>query len=553
LARQDPAELLGNYSFCLRRLQSPALFDLSLSHFDQPAFVPWDRPTLRLVYQSFCRLAEMSHAVAQTAGGVDAEEAWCAAAAATLGWLAMSAVDSVDVGRCLEHEAFARRPREIERDCWGQDHPGIARRLAQAWHLPDHFAAIAGHLGLPVETAEELGAKPRLFLVIQLAVALLREHADPLQLPCARPCAELADRLELAPAQLELLEGIARKTVAEPRAPGPWEAPSQTALLRDVLVLAAENRRIGRSHAVERLDQRLDLLQTTLEKQDAAFAERLEVGKLGAMAEFAAGAGHEINNPLAVISGQAQYLIRSLEEATPIQRLLHAETENLVCGGGVPAEHSTLRMSPPRLRESLQKVIQQVQRIHDLLRQLMLFARPPRPQKKVTDMVALVHEVLTAHSELATEHKVRVDSPPLGLSVLVLADPAQLRLTLDGVIKNAIQAAGDSGWIAVRFRTESPEVLQVIIEDSGTGPGRRQREHLFEPFYSGREAGRGHGLGLSIAWRLAREQGGRVRFVPLPHGPTRFEISVPLNDPLDCEPSPSGNGRVTSHVSGTSV
>jgi len=69
--------------------------------------------------------------------------------------------------------------------------------------------------------------------------------------------------------------------------------------------------------------------------------------------------------------------------------------------------------------------------------------------------------------------------------------------------------------------------IELIVEDSGPGLGVLQREHMFDPFYSGREAGRGRGLGLSIAWRLARQLGGDVRFDEVPGGPTRFVLSLP--------------------------
>jgi signal transduction histidine kinase len=157
--------------------------------------------------------------------------------------------------------------------------------------------------------------------------------------------------------------------------------------------------------------------------------------------------------------------------------------------------------------------------------------------------------VLTAHRDLALEHKVRVDAPQFGPSVLAHADPGQLRTVLNCLVKNAIEAAGATGWVAARLEREGSELLHVLIEDSGSGPDRRQRDHLFEPFYSGREAGRGHGLGLPIAWRLAREQGCSVRFVPLPHGPTRFVLTLPLLHAPDPITPPSSNGRVNYQTS----
>ena len=62
----------------------------------------------------------------------------------------------------------------------------------------------------------------------------------------------------------------------------------------------------------------------------------------------------------------------------------------------------------------------------------------------------------------------------------------------------------------------SPATAQELVhfpslEDNGPGPTPLDREHLFDPFYSGRKAGRGPGLGLPAAWQLARQHGGDVR------------------------------------------
>ena len=73
--------------------------------------------------------------------------------------------------------------------------------------------------------------------------------------------------------------------------------------------MAAENRRLRDAPLHRRLEQEADDLHRALEAQARAAGRRLRDGKLTALAEFAAGAGHEINNPLAVISGQAQYLL----------------------------------------------------------------------------------------------------------------------------------------------------------------------------------------------------------------------------------------------------
>ena len=92
------------------------------------------------------------------------------------------------------------------------------------------------------------------------------------------------------------------------------------ALLRDLLALAAENRRLRDVPTLRRGESEADALADALQEARAGEAERLRAQKLASMAELAASAGHEINNPLAVISGQAQFLLNKLRVPKPRAR-----------------------------------------------------------------------------------------------------------------------------------------------------------------------------------------------------------------------------------------
>ncbi len=116
--------------------------------------------------------------------------------------------------------------------------------------------------------------------------------------------------------------------------------------------------------------------------------------------------------------------------------------------------------------------------------------------------------------------------------MFVEADPGQVRTVVSCLLRNAVEAAPADGWAGARLELPDREHVEVVVEDSGPGVAPAQQEHLFEPFYSGRQAGRGRGLGLPIAWRLAREQGGSVRFLPAAGGPTRFVLSLPRHGPV---------------------
>src|SRR5262249_6858338 len=150
-----------------------------------------------------------------------------------------------------------------------------------------------------------------------------------------------------------------------------WESPKSVPFLRDLLALAAEILRLRGAPVLEHLEHERDELERALEKMRSGEATRLKAQKLRSLAEFAAGAAHEINNPLAVISGQAQYLL------------------------GHESDSSRQR--------SLQTIISQTQRVHQVLNDLMQFARPSQPQRQVIDVCNLVREALLSLHDCALE------------------------------------------------------------------------------------------------------------------------------------------------------
>ena len=226
------------------------------------------------------------------------------------------------------------------------------------------------------------------------------------------------------------------------------------------------------------------------------------------MAEFAAGAGHEINNPLAVILGQAQYLLG----------------------------HEAEWFAPDpegEARKALQKIVGQTRRIHGLLRDLMQFARPAPPSPAWHDLPSLVDEVAAGLADLAEQRQVSLAADVRPDRLAAFLDAGQTKAALTCLLRNAIEAAPAGGWARLVFHdAATTDTLQVAVEDSGPGPDAAIRASLFDPFFSGRSAGRGRGLGLSTAWRLARQQGGDVRLEPpQPGEPTRFVLTLPRVDP----------------------
>jgi signal transduction histidine kinase len=515
--RQDPGAvllLLRSSSYLESSLPFPhallgqaAALDHAARLLEQPAgFRDWHDPRIRPAYDACLTLARLCRGLALRSSRADPERAWCCGLLAPLGWLALAAVAPNRVASALLDSHFPRDPAGVCGRHFGTGPGVVARRLARHWELPAWLAGPVAHLELPLEHARRLGVDPQLFALTRLAVWLARQRG--VEMGLLGDC-EL--NAEEALTGLRLVDLDAVELPAEESPPLAFADPHQQPLLRDLLALASENRRLRNAPRLAALEGELDDLHAALGEQVRGEAERLRAAKLSGLAEFAAGASHEINNPLAVISGQAQYI-------------LGHQADWLAADTGSSA------------KQALQAIIAQVKRIHTILRDLMHFARPAPPRPSWLDLPTLMGEVAASLEEAAAPRRVRIEVTARPERLAVLADPEQVRAALTCLLRNAIEAAPTDGWARLALAEPGPvERVEVQVEDSGSGPAPEQRPHLFDPFYSGRSAGRGRGLGLPLAWRLARQQGGDVWLDPArPGQPTRFVLALPRH------PSPAG-------------
>lgn len=522
-ALADPAE-----PFSPSLLLDPSLLEAALGLLrDHPhcGYVDWSIEPARGVRAAALVYARLAAALAEKSGRCEPEYAWVGGLLAPLGWLGLCAAVPEAVAACRADEGHGRQPLRVEREHWGCDQAGLARRLARRWELPEWICAVAGDLGLPetVRGPGQEGPGGEVFAVVQAAVALSSPRVG-LAIPVPLSGPEALARLGL-----DEVPAVAGEEPDEGSLL-PEQDPTDVALLPEVLGQAAENRRLRGDVTLGRLEREVDALHDALREARLGEAERLQARKLEALAEFAAGAGHEINNPLAVISGQAQFLLNKLR--SPRARLLLEEAggeraaageEGALVPGPGPA---AVALESADAEAALRKIMEQAHRVHQILRELMQFARPPRPHPQTFDLREVVREAAGAMTEAAAAKRVRLATTVPDGPVLLRADPGQVRTAVVCLVRNAIEAAPADGWASIRVEQSGDGMVEVVVEDSGSGPPPAHREHLFDPFFSGRSAGRGRGMGLPTAWRLARQHGGDVRFVALPDGPTRFVLSL---------------------------
>ncbi|GIW82301.1 MAG: hypothetical protein KatS3mg105_4108 [Gemmatales bacterium] len=518
LLRLDPGALLlltedapagTNY---VQWLQQVAVLERACLAHRLP-FVDWRQHGLEPIYRHFVRLARLAEWLASRSGYSQPSAAWAAGLLAPLGWWALLALEPDHVVSSLQSPEFRTKPLDYQVKQWGIDVQSLTRRLCRRWRLPDWLVAVVSQLDLDFAEAYSDGLDERLFRIVQLAIAGVEQRE---RIVCWSVGGSIGDNLrQLGLSRSDMAE-LVEKVFSCEIALVEFQPPTSVGLLPSLLELALENRRLQRQAIVEKLEAELDALHAAFRERKKTNEERLRAMKLHALAEFAAGAGHEINNPLAVISGQAQYL-------------LHREAD-------------------ADKRAALQKIIGQAERIHAVLTELRQFARPPQPVKARLEAGELIRDVVSGFAEQAGQKRIAIQTAGVSAPVWCHADGKILRTALACLVRNAIEAAPEGGWVSVRLNSCKPDVLEFVVEDNGISPTLAQAEHLFDPFYSGRSAGRGRGLGLSTAWQLARVHDGDVRYEPRPGCPTRFVLSIPRKQteaPPTSDSLPA-NGRQTT-------
>jgi two-component system, NtrC family, sensor kinase len=246
------------------------------------------------------------------------------------------------------------------------------------------------------------------------------------------------------------------------------------------------------------MSQRLAEARDQLQAETAARLRTLDqlrhADRLTTVGKLAAGVAHEVGTPLNVITGHAQLVIDDTQE--------------------------------PAARENAIVITQQAKRVTEIVRQLLDFARPRKPRKDRIEVGALCRNVALLLDPIARKRGVTTQFE-LG-DVEIHADAAQLQQVLTNLIMNAVHAMPDGGTL-VLGATADADHAQIWVRDTGTGIPEDVVPHIFEPFYTTKDIGEGTGLGLSVAYGIIVEHGGRIEVDTALGRGTTFTISLPRN------------------------
>jgi two-component system sensor kinase FixL len=217
-----------------------------------------------------------------------------------------------------------------------------------------------------------------------------------------------------------------------------------------------------------------------------------EQASLARLGEMAAVIAHEVKNPLAGIRGAIQ-----------------------VIAGRIPREDAS--------RPVLTEIVARIDALDQMMKDLLLFARPPVPRRAPTDLVPLV---TTTASLLSQDPALRdVDVDVEGGAPPVSADADMLRIVFQNLLINSAHAMQGKGRIRVAVETIDSS-CQIAFIDGGPGIPTEVRDKIFTPFFTTKS--RGSGLGLPTAKRLIEAHNGQIAVTCPAAGGTRVEIRLPM-------------------------
>ena len=224
--------------------------------------------------------------------------------------------------------------------------------------------------------------------------------------------------------------------------------------------------------------------------------ELVQKEKLASLGQLVSGAAHEINNPLAAILGYSE-LLAGNEALAPAQVTM------------------------------ANKIAQQARRTRDLVADLLSFAQQTPAEKAAVDIGVLLQRAVQIEALQLERKKIRIETKIEPNLPRVWGNTNQLFQACVQVIGNAIDALEEvkGGTLTVSAREDANE---IVLQFSDTGPGMREPEKVFDPFYTTKPVGKGTGLGLSATYGVVQNHQGQITCYNKAEGGAVFILRFPV-------------------------
>jgi two-component system, NtrC family, sensor kinase len=224
----------------------------------------------------------------------------------------------------------------------------------------------------------------------------------------------------------------------------------------------------------------------------------LQADKLASVGQLAAGIAHEINNPLGMVLGYTQLLIRDEPEKT--QRY-----------------------------EDLRTIEKHARTCKTIVGDLLSFARSTQTRKEVAHLHGAIEEVVNVLQHHFAQDQVNIEKDFDQNVPLLILDKEKIKQVLMNLMMNAKHSIGKTGTIRLATRHEAAHRQVVVkVEDTGSGIEPQYLSRIFDPFFTTKAPGEGTGLGLSVSYGIVQDHDGDIMVTSEPGKGSTFTVKLPV-------------------------
>lgn len=229
-------------------------------------------------------------------------------------------------------------------------------------------------------------------------------------------------------------------------------------------------------------------------EQRERFRRMSRADKLATIGELAAGAAHEIRNPLTAIKSSLQFLEKKSQD--------------------------------DMARKILASALQETARIENILSALLSFSRPSELKKERHNIIDTLEEILELISFQARTQKIHLVRGFAASPLYIQGDKSQLKQLFLNIFLNALQAMPNGGELKVDVIPKNDQRALIVIADTGEGISEENLDRMFDPFFTTKKGGTG--LGLSICYNIVKSHHGEIEIKSkVKHGTTAL-ITLPF-------------------------
>jgi signal transduction histidine kinase/HAMP domain-containing protein len=260
------------------------------------------------------------------------------------------------------------------------------------------------------------------------------------------------------------------------------------------------------TRSLERTNLELENALRTLKETQA---QLIQVEKMAAVGQLAAGVAHELNNPLGGILGYSQFALEKMSQK-PVSQFGEQDTADFL--------------------QYLKDIEQQTKRCRSIIQNLLKFSRASRKEEfEPTDVNQVVKETLAFIRHQVEKSKVKLVVRLDGSLPMVKGHASQLQQVFTNLILNGVQAMPGGGTLTVSTGMGGEaEMIEVAFTDTGVGIPKHSLDKIFEPFFSTKKVGEGTGLGLSVSYGLIKNHGGEIKVESKDNEGTTFSVLLPV-------------------------